>query len=164
MLSREIVIYIQVQSLKNMNFINARAWLDNEQSLVSNILYLCKHLNGMYMNLFRKFHFLSITFILFTFLSFSRDAPQALTLSEQSTSKGDIKFTLLHSISSEFLLPSIERTQNIQILPILKCFTESPSFSEFQKTLPASESINHIPIVSFASNSILLEQICKLQI
>lgn len=116
------------------------------------------------MNIFRKFHFLSVTFILFTFLSFSRYTTQALILSEQSTSKGDIKFTLLHSISSEFLLPSIERTQNIQILPVLKCYTEGHSFIEFKKTLPVSERINHIPFVSIASNSILLEQICKLQI
>jgi hypothetical protein len=116
------------------------------------------------MNIFRKCHFLLITLILFTFLSFSRYKAQALVLNEQPTSKGNINFTLLHSILSDFLLPSIDQTQNIQILPVLKCYTKGIDFTEFQKALIASESINHIPLISIASNSILLEQICKLQI
>ena len=116
------------------------------------------------MNVFRKFHFLSVSFLLFTFLSFSRYSVQALTIREQPPDKSDIKFTLVHSISAEFLLPGLERTQNIQNLPLLKCYTEGLSFTELQKTPPVSESLNNIPIVRTASNSILLEQICKFQI
>lgn len=76
------------------------------------------------MSVFRKFQFLSITFILFTFLSFSRYSIQVLTISGQETNKNDIKFTLFHFISSEFLLPSLERIQSIHILPVLKCYSD----------------------------------------
>lgn len=116
------------------------------------------------MNIFRKFHFLSVLFILFTFLSFSGYAHQTLPLNGQLAGKGDVKINLLQSISSEFLLPGIDRVQNIQVLPVLKCFPERQSFTGLQKTLPVSKIINNLLIVSIASNSFLLEEICKLQI
>ena len=116
------------------------------------------------MNRFRKFHFLSVAFILFTFLSFSRYSIQRLTISAQETGKGDIRFTLVHSISSEYLLPSIERTQNTHVLPILKCYSEGQTYTELQKSLPVSEIKNSSPVIRTACNSVLLEQICKLQI
>lgn len=116
------------------------------------------------MNIFRKFHFLSFTFIIFTFLSFSRYSIQVLPIIEQEKGRGDIKFTLIHSVSSDFLPTSLERIHSIHILSVLKCYSEGHTFTELQKTLPVSNSLNNIPIVCTASNSTLLEQICKLQI
>jgi len=116
------------------------------------------------MNRFRKYHFLSVTFLLFTFLSFSRYSIQVLPITGQEANKDDIRFTLVHSISSEFLLPGIERVQSIHIFPVLKYYSEGYTYSALQKASPLSEGLNNVPIVCTASNSILLEQICKLQI
>ncbi len=116
------------------------------------------------MELFRKCHVLSVAFILFTFLSFSSYSNQVLTKGEQERSSGDIKFSLINANTFDYLLPSLERIQNIHIFPLLKCYSEGHTYTEKPKALLSSERIHHIPLVSDRSNSKPLEQICKFQI
>jgi hypothetical protein len=116
------------------------------------------------MELFRKYHFVSVAFILFAFLIFSRYSNPVLTKVEQERSNGDIEFSLINTYTSDYLLPGFERFQNIHVLPLLKCYSESQTYSEIPKTLLASERIHPIPLVSDIANSKPLEQICKFQI
>ena len=144
--------------------IYAYANSEKVEFMVVKNLYLCKYLNDLTMSIFRKFHFLVLSLFLLSFLSYSRYSFQVLTIGELQTNNDEIRFTLVHSISNEFLLSGFERIQNIQILPVLKCYTQGDSFTEFHKALSVSENFDNIPIVCTASNSILLEQICKFQI
>ena len=116
------------------------------------------------MELFRKYHFLSVAFILFAFLTFSSYSNQVLTKVEQERSSGDIKFSLINTNTSDYLLPSFERIQSIHVLPLLKCYSEGHTYSEIPKALLSSERIYPIPFVSILSNSKSIEQICKFQI
>jgi len=116
------------------------------------------------MELFRKYHIVSVALILFAFLTFSRYSNQVLTKVEQEKNNSDIKFSSINTAASDYLLPGFERFQNIHVLPLLKCYSESHTYSEIPKTLLASERIDHTPLVSDLSNSKPLEQICKFQI
>ncbi|MCK9204947.1 MAG: hypothetical protein M0P58_11010 [Bacteroidales bacterium] len=114
------------------------------------------------MKIFRKFRFLFIIFFVLTFLPFPGYSG-TFTL-EQISGDGIMKFDQLHAFSLEYLIPNIERIHHFTIPPMVKCFPERQAFNESMKIAPCSIASVYSPDVSYIINTILLSQICKLQI
>jgi hypothetical protein len=116
------------------------------------------------MHLFRKYRSFSAVLILAVFLLFSGYSCNVSPINGMQAGNEKIRFTLSPVFSSEYILPHATNTQNIHVLPVLKCFPERVSFTETNKLLPVSFVSSTSGSFPNTAQIVLLEQICKLQI
>jgi hypothetical protein len=116
------------------------------------------------MNHFRKFRFITVTFITVAFLSFSGYSLQCFKIAKTPTQHGKLRITVLHVAASEFLLPAKERNHSAPLLPLAKQLKEKFSSAEVLKELPSASFRYTLGDGSDYLHTVQLERICKLQI